>query len=106
MVLVVKWDSSIQNTRSPFDAASAIFCPRSALNCSFASSDGVRRSNGLPGSFQDLFILRIMRYTVLGETLFIPNFMESMIIISLPVHTFDSMPHAAGCLSIIPEMSP
>ena len=47
-----------------------------------------------------------MRYTVLGETLFIPNFRESMIIISLPVHTFDSMPHAASGLSIISEMFP
>ena len=56
--------------------------------------------------YHALFILRIMRYTVLGKTFFIPNFMVGMMMIILPVYTFDSMLHIAGCLSIIPEMPP
>ena len=69
------------------------------------SSDGVQWSNGLPGNLHALFSLRIMRYTVPGETFFIPNFRESVMTISLPVYTFASMPYAAGCSFIMHEMS-
>ena len=77
-----------------------IFCPRCILNSSLIFLERVRWSICLPSFLYDLFILYIVLYAVLGDIPLMLNIPDNIIKISLPVHTFDFIPHPSVCASM------